>query len=184
MRNPFMPLPLVLAGLAWGVFGAAQAQPMGAADVTAAQDRIGATYRVAREACNQLSSNAKDICVEEAKGQEKIGRAELQYNRSRKPEDMARLATARAEAAYEVAKERCDDRAGNDKDVCMEQAKAAQVRAKSDAKVSKETGEITREAAADRRDADYQVAAEKCDALAGDAKSACLTAAKARFGKN
>ena len=37
--------------------------------------------------------------------------------------------------------------------------------------------------AKDKRDADYQVAAEKCDALGGDAKSACLGQAKARFGR-
>ncbi|MEI2678171.1 MAG: hypothetical protein V9G29_10180 [Burkholderiaceae bacterium] len=37
--------------------------------------------------------------------------------------------------------------------------------------------------AASMAQADYKVAAEKCDALAGDAKAGCLTAAKARFGK-
>ena len=35
----------------------------------------------------------------------------------------------------------------------------------------------------DKRDADYKVAAEKCDALAGDPKAACIADAKARFGK-
>jgi hypothetical protein len=32
--------------------------------------------------------------------------------------------------------------------------------------------------------ADYKVAIEKCDALAGDARNNCVAAAKARFGKN
>jgi hypothetical protein len=35
-----------------------------------------------------------------------------------------------------------------------------------------------------RRDADYNVASEKCDALAGDAKADCSAAAKLMFGKN
>ena len=34
-----------------------------------------------------------------------------------------------------------------------------------------------------KTDADYKVAAEKCEALAGDAKSSCMASAKAKFGK-
>ena len=30
---------------------------------------------------------------------------------------------------------------------------------------------------------DYKVAAERCEALAGDSKGACIVGAKARFGK-
>jgi hypothetical protein len=33
-----------------------------------------------------------------------------------------------------VAKERCDDKSGNPKDICVEEAKAAQATAKADAK--------------------------------------------------
>jgi hypothetical protein len=44
-------------------------------------------------------------------------------------------------------------------------------------------GAARRKAADERNDADYEVAAEKCDALIGDAKRACVDAAKARFGK-
>lgn len=35
-----------------------------------------------------------------------------------------------------------------------------------------------------RISADYKVAVEKCDALAGDAKTSCVAAAKTKFGKN
>ena len=34
-----------------------------------------------------------------------------------------------------------------------------------------------------KRDADYKVAAEKCDAATGDAKASCMAAAKAKYGK-
>jgi hypothetical protein len=37
------------------------------------------------------------------------------------------------------------------------------------------------DAAKDKREADYKVAAEKCDAMAGDAKSACVAQAKAKY---
>jgi hypothetical protein len=41
-----------------------------------------------------------------------------------------------------------------------------------------------KDAAEDKRDADYAVAKEKCDVLAGDAKSRCISDAKARFGRS
>ena len=44
--------------------------------------------------------------------------------------------------------------------------------------------EARNEANADKRDAEYKVAIEKCDALAGQAKTDCGASAKARFGKN
>jgi len=68
--------------------------------------------------------------------------------------------------------------------VCVKEAKAVEIKALADAKMGKEIGEARKDAATDKRDADYQVAAEKCDAPAGDAKTSCIAAAKARFGKN
>jgi hypothetical protein len=83
-----------------------------------------------------------------------------------------------------VAKEKCDDKAGNDKDFCVKEAKAVETRALADAKMGKQIGEAKKEASEDKRDADYKVALEKCDALAGDAKASCIAAAKAKYGKN
>ena len=40
------------------------------------------------------------------------------------------------------------------------------------------------DAAADKRDAAYAVAKEKCDAISSDARDRRVTAAKARFGKS
>jgi len=36
---------------------------------------------------------------------------------------------------------------------------------------------------ADKRDADYAVAKEKCDALSGNAKELCVNEAKKHYGK-
>ena len=47
----------------------------------------------------------------------------------------------------------------------------------------KKVGEARKDAAEDKRDADYKLATEKCDSLAGDAKAACMSAAKAKFNK-
>ena len=35
----------------------------------------------------------------------------------------------------------------------------------------------------DKTDANYKVAVEKCDAMSGDPKTACVNAAKARYNK-
>ena len=100
----------------------------------------------------------------------------------------------RAESLYTVADERCDDLAGNPKDVCVKEAKAELVKGKANAKVDRVTAdtsndaamkqaEVRKDASAVKRDADYKVEIEKCDALAGAAKDACVGSAKARFGK-
>ncbi len=78
----------------------------------------------------------------------------------------------------------CDDKGGNAKEVCMTEAKSAHTKALADAKMNKKVGEARMDAADDKRDADYKIATQKCDSLAGDAKSACVSAAKARFGKS
>ncbi len=66
----------------------------------------------------------------------------------------------------------------------MKEAKAVEAKALADAKMNKEIGEAKKDDAAAKSDADYKVAVEKCDALAGDPKISCLAAAKAKFGKN
>jgi hypothetical protein len=153
-----------------------------------------AQYKTDKARCDGLSGNAKDICMEEAKGKEKVAKAEAAaaYEGTPKARESARK--ARADATYEVAKEKCDDLSGNAKDVCVKEAKAVHVKATADAKVDRvasdtqqtaatKTAEARKDAVEDKRDAEYKVAVEKCDSLAGDAKSACVRDAKARFGK-
>ena len=168
---------LLAAGSTW-------AATTSKADYNAGKDHISADYKADRAACDSYSGNAKDICVERAKGKESVARAELEANHSGKPADFSKVEVVRADANYAVAKEMCDDKAGNAKDVCVAEAKAAHTKALADAKLGKKVGEARQDAAQDKRDADYQVAAQKCDALAGDAKSACVSDAKLRFNKN
>jgi hypothetical protein len=164
--------------------GGACAATMNNADYKAGKDRISADYKADKAACDSVSGNAKDICVEQAKGKENVAKAELEANYSGKPADLAKVAVVKADANYAVAKEMCDDKGGNAKDVCVSEAKAAHTKELADAKLSKKVGEAKTDATQDKRDADYKVAAEKCEALAGDAKAACLSAAKQRFNKS
>jgi hypothetical protein len=162
---------------------AAQAAPMSSADYRGARDRIAAEYKAATAACDKLVDNAKDVCREQAKGREKVASAELEYNRSGQRKDATRLATVKADADFRVARERCDDRSGNDKEVCVAEAKTAHTKALADARMRQRVGEAREDAAEDKREADYQLARERCDALSGDAKAKCLADARARFGK-
>jgi hypothetical protein len=113
----------------------AQAQSTSARQVkNADQDRIEAEYKAARERCDPMQGNAKDICQKEAKGKEKVAKAELEAKTNPTAANQRKVQEAKADVAYDVAKERCEDRKGNDKDVCVKDAKAAHERAKADIK--------------------------------------------------
>jgi hypothetical protein len=148
------------------------------------KDRITAEYKTDMQRCTSLSGNAKDICKAEVKGKQKTAKADAYaaYKGSDKAATAALI--ARADADYAVAKEKCDDLAGNPKDVCVKAAKAALTRAKVDAKANQKVSEVRKDAAQDKRDANFDVARERCEALAGGAKTQCVNEAKARFGKS
>ncbi|MGZ5157917.1 MAG: hypothetical protein ACXWJA_16035 [Caldimonas sp.] len=148
-----------------------------------AKSAAKSTYETDKKACDSLKDNAKDICVAEAKAKRTKAEVNAEATYKNTPKARAHAIEESAEADYKVAKERCDDKAGNDKDVCVKEAKAVMIKAKADAKATKTGTEARMDANKDKREADYKVAAEKCDALAGDAKSACVASAKAKFGK-
>ena len=154
-----------------------------------------AQYKMDKDACSSRSGNAKDICLAEANGKEKVARADAEAAYKNTPTLREDARVARAEATYNVAKEKCDELAGNPKDVCVKEANGVLVKAKADAKVDRVTADTRQDAAAkqadarkdanaDKRDADYKVAIEKCDALAGSTKDACISNAKAQYGKS
>jgi len=148
-----------------------------------------------KEACASRSGNAKDICLAEANGKEKVAKADAEAAYKNTPAAREDARATRAEATHSVAKDKCDELSGNSKDVCVKEADAALVKAKADAKVDRVTADTHQDAAtkqadarnaanADKRDADFKVAIEKCDALAGTAKDTCVSNAKAQFGKS
>lgn len=179
----FKALVVVVAMQIFSVASVAYAAPMTKAEHEGHKAQISETYKADRAACASMAGNAKDVCLEEGKAKEKIALAELEYTFTGKPGDRYKLAVAKAEGAYSVAKEKCDDKSGNAKDVCIKEAKAVEAKALADAKMSEEIGEAKKDAAAEKSEADYKVQVEKCDALAGDAKTNCIAAAKKKFGK-
>ncbi|HSV52827.1 MAG TPA: hypothetical protein VLJ57_11955 [Burkholderiaceae bacterium] len=101
------------------------------------KDRIEADYKAAKEKCKDLKANAKDICMSEAKGVEKVAKVELDAQYKPSPKADAKVRDAKADAVYDLAKEKCDDLAGKPKDTCVKDAKMTHANAKGDAKVSK-----------------------------------------------
>ena len=99
----------------------------------AAEQSIEATAKADKKACESMRGNAQDICQAEAKAKEKVAKAELEARASGSERDRAKLADIKAEAAYEVAKERCEDQKGDAQDACKDRAKVLQ-QARADAR--------------------------------------------------
>ncbi len=169
---------VVIAAPAWS------ADRLSKSAYDAERNSISAEYRSDRERCTSLSGNAKDVCQLEARAREKSAKADAYARYKGTVKAYTDALVVHADADYAVAKEKCDDLAGNPKDVCVTEAKAAHTRAKVDAKANRKVSEVREEADRDKRSASYEVARERCDALAGQAKDHCIKDAKARFGKS
>jgi len=182
---------------------ACAADTMSKFDYKAAKENIGLKYENDRLACGQMSGNARDVCMEEAKGEQKVARAELEAKNEPSDKHSYEARMARADSAFAVSKEKCDDHAGNAKDVCRKEAEKAHVNAVADAKLALKTADANstardkndaanaaaaattkdarKDASADKMAASYALAKQKCDAMAGDAKTTCLADAKNRY---
>jgi hypothetical protein len=166
---------------------------------------IEAEYKLAKVRCDSFAGNTNDICVAEAKGKSSIAKADLEASYKPSVKTLYDARITKADADYSVATEKCDDKAGNDKGVCVKEAEAAKVNKIADAKTNMNTSKANavaneesddakakatkkkadahKSAASDKHDANYTVAKEKCRVLAGAAKDQCMSNAKVRFGQ-
>jgi hypothetical protein len=184
--------------------GAAAAETVTKAQYKSAAESIAGIYKAEKATCDSFSSNAKDICIAEAKGKRSIAKADLEFSYKPSAANSYGVRVAKADAIYSVASERCDDKAGNEKDVCVKEAKAVHTHESSSAKADMKSSNANtvanqktvsanakavdkivsaqEDATVASRKADYAVAKEKCDAFAGAAKDNCHNQAKSRFG--
>jgi hypothetical protein len=172
-----------LIGMAILSSSAAAATPEAKAAYNQAKDRAAADYKAAKARCDIITGNPKDVCVAEAKAlrvktEEEAGAL---YKNTLKAFTQSRMRIASAN--YDLDKVKCNALTGNDKDICVSQAKAARVAAESDATADKKAIEARNDAREDKREAEYKVAMEKCDAFAGAAKDGCVSQAKSQYGK-
>jgi hypothetical protein len=187
-------------------FSAGALAAMSKGEYKNAKSDIAAGHKSAKAACGSFAANAKDICMAEANGKDKVATAELEAMYQPTKKTRYNVGIAKAEADFAVAREKCDDKAGNDKAVCIKEAQSAQIGAKADAKAAMKTADANEvasdktaaaratagekrtaardDAATEKRKAEYAVAKEKCDTFAADAKVVCISEAKTRFGQS
>ena len=192
--------------IALALSAGAMAQNVTKTEYQAGKERISADYKAAKANCDSLAGNAKDICTAATKGRHKVALADLEASYKPTEKNYYALRVAKPEADYGVAKQKCDDLSGTPKEVCVKQAKAAQVTAEADATAhlkitaaeataneesaaaqstaNDKTIDAHQDAKADKVDAEYAVAKEKCNTFAGSAKDSCLDQVKTRFGKS
>lgn len=162
----------------------------------AAEQRIGAQADAQKKACARLQANAREICQAEAKGHQKVALAELAAKLEPNPETEQALKEARADADFDVAKERCDDTRGKAaRKACVARAKDVHEAAVRQAKVEKvqALAELKRKAAAekhagaDRKEESPQERYKARKALCltkGTERDSCLAELDRRFRKS
>lgn len=142
-------MSLSTALLCLAISGSAVAQTPSKTEYKAAKEAISTQYKADKTACSSMSGNAKDICIEEAKGRESVAKAELEAKFNPTDKTRYEVLVAKADAAYEVAKEKCDDLAGDAMSACNKEAKSTHAAALAEAK--DQAGEIPRAVTDERR---------------------------------
>ncbi|MEW6761471.1 MAG: hypothetical protein AB1437_11650 [Pseudomonadota bacterium] len=174
---------LIGAALAWAGSARAQTVPDAKTAYEQARATAEANYKAAKARCDLIAGNPHDLCIAEAKAARVRveEEAEAAYKNTLSAYTQARMRIASAN--FDRDKVRCAAVTGNDRDVCLEQAKASLVAAQADAKADRKSIEARLDAREDKLAAQYRVAIEKCDAYAGAVKDQCVNAAKTQFGK-
>jgi hypothetical protein len=142
-----------------------------------------ATYESDLAQCKQMRGEERDLCTVEAKAAHKKANAEAIAHHRNTPEARVDARIAAADADYDVARARCKAQRGNERDVCMQRARAERVAATADAKSDLRVTQARNKAKEEKRKAYYRAEREKCDALAGAAKQACISLARSRYGE-
>ena len=119
----------------------------------AAEERIEATARSERKACATRKGRMAELCTKEAKAREKVALAELEAEYEPGLDSWQEARYVKAEAEYDVAREKCDDLKGAGRDRCIQAAKSTREAAIRLAKVEKVEAmrAAEREAAAERK---------------------------------
>ncbi len=132
--SKFLTAVLVSGGIAFAsVAGAQMTKQAHGAEV----DKVEAAYKADKERCDGMAGNKKDICVAEVKMKRDVAKADLNANYKNTANARRDAVMKKADAEYGVTKEKCDDLAGNAKDVCVKEAKLMREKSKTAAKSMK-----------------------------------------------
>lgn len=175
---------LLVAALGWtGAAAAQQIVPDPQLAYQQSMERAEAVFDAAKARCDAVAGIPHEICVADARAA-RI-RVEEEAGAARK-NTLAAYTQARmriASAFHERDKTRCSAAVGNDREVCLRQAKATLVAIQADARADRKSIEARLDAQDAKIDAEYSVALQKCDAFAGDVKDGCISSARTTYGK-
>ena len=177
---------MLLIGVAMGWTVPALAQQSGQDAKTAyqhAMDNAEAGYDAAKARCDSMAGVPNEICVADARAA-RI-RVEEEATAAHK-NTLAAYTQARmriATAFHERDKTRCGALVGNEREVCLAQAKAILVALQADARADRKSIEARLDANDAKIEAEYRVALQKCDAFAGAVKDGCVSTARTAYGK-
>ncbi|MDM5180293.1 BON domain-containing protein [Massilia sp. DJPM01] len=144
--------------------------------------KAAADYKAASAQCKDMSGNARSLCMEQAKVVR--ARADLaaltDYNNTLKGRTKAR--TDLADADYALAKVKCADAMGAEKDSCLSNARAVHSAALADVKADRDiqlassgtTDTMSPVTRTTTSDATKAAAVDKCAQVAGSPNTGCL----------
>jgi hyperosmotically inducible periplasmic protein len=165
-------IAMLLAGAASASFAAGNA---GMND----QGSAAADYKSAMAKCNSMKGSAKTVCTEEARAARAhaVATAAADGNKSQSEINKARISAV--EADYGVARARCAEKTGGDKDDCLATARKAHASSIADVRAGREwTSTMGRSGAGTTATGAGEVKDSKamsmCEKMTGDSKAACL----------
>lgn len=148
-----------------------------------AMDTAEAAHDAAKSQCDAMAGVPHDICVANARAAririEEEATAAHKNTLAAYTQARMRIATA----FHDRDKTRCGTLVGNDREVCLAQAKATLVTLQADARADRKAIEARLDANDAKIDAEYRVALQKCDAFAGAVKDGCVSTARTAYGK-
>jgi hypothetical protein len=132
----FFAAALSMAALGIGAAVDSPRTLMSPSDYMAGKRAIEAEIRLALARCREVPASQRDICKAEARGEERVRKAELsaRYHGTVSSLDEVRL--ARAKALYDVARARCGGRLGEERIDCLRAAREDRNKSLADARLA------------------------------------------------
>jgi hypothetical protein len=156
-------------------------------------------------ACSSLSNVARNLCKALARRQYIVAMAVLEASYKPSPEARYKARINIADADYLVAQRLCDNKSGGARNLCLREARGAQMAAKADAiemdensnayraarnkadarqftREDEERAEARKDSAFEKRNTEFEISKERCDPLTDRFKVACAEESKRRLG--
>lgn len=122
------------------------AAPMSRDEYGSAKAEVAARYQAARAACQTKTGQAAGSCFDLAKSRDELARAELEAKYDPSPKNQHELRIVEADAAYVVAREKCNDYTKRARENCFKDAQSAYVKALAEVRAAAPAPEPARPA--------------------------------------